>query len=185
MKDALCLVLCIFLLTSCSYETPGKNEKDSKEKKATHAVSYQNWKSVEGRAIKFKYPGNWRVRTKSENGTTQFGLTNDSDTAIKFFPVEIWEFDDLGNSFEDFAAVPHQYFVKMTDGKMADLVNLKSKIFKNLEAKYFEFKKNDFPVEIITINGGQNYYMIVAYREKSYDPLMDNIINSVEINYTF
>ena len=180
MRIIILIILCVSLI-ACNNISVSEN-KPMGNKFVDSAKIYDNWKTAKGESIEFKYPSDWRIKTKAVQGTTQFGLTFDPDTSDIFYPVEIWEFNASGGTFDDFSSAPHEYFKRMTGDKKASLMNQSKIQFKKFDAKKFEFNSENYPVEITTINGVKNYYMLVLYKEDKVDSIANTIFNSIDIN---
>jgi hypothetical protein len=180
MNKLLILFGVIFFI-SCN-DQAFKEQTNTKKQDSKSDIDYSNWQTAKGEKIEFKYPSSWRIKINKAQGTTQFGLTNDMDTSSRFYPVEIWEFNASGGTFEEFAGAPHQYFEKATDGERANLINSAAIKFKELEAKEYEFSKNNYPVQIITVNGIKEYYMLISYKSDSVSRFANEIFNSIKIS---
>jgi hypothetical protein len=133
--------------------------------------------------MQFQYPENWKLNSNKSKGIAWFRLTDENDTATIFFPIEIWEFPLSIGSFEKFSNnVTYEFFVHETDGKNGSLLSVEPSKFKDFQAKTFEYTKNGFPVEIITVNGINKYYMLVSFGNKLWDKIAKNIFNSIVIS---
>jgi len=173
-------VLCVL------FEFAGCKEQVGSKSKSLNAVADNTMvklKIAKSNNMQFQYPGNWYMNSSTSKGTTWFRLTDESDTTTVFFPIEIWEFPLSIGSFERFSNnVTYEFFVHQTDGKNGSLLSVGSSKFKNFQAKTFEYTKSGFPVEIITVNGINKYYMLVSFGNKLWDKIAKNMFNSIVIS---
>jgi len=77
--------------------------------------------------------------------------------------------------------VPNDYFKRSSDGEYANLLSSDTTKFKNLEAITFNYRKNDHPVQITTVNGINHYYLLINYIHESTIKQATNIFNSISI----
>lgn len=181
MKKIL-LGLSLIVLLNCT-ENTSKQQSKSEITIKKNDTSYNNWQIQKTSSLEFKYPKDWRIKIKTSEGITQFGLTNSIDTAVVFFPIEIWEFPSTLGSYKEFSKyMPNEYFKKVTDGKYANRLSSDSIKFKTYDANKFEFMKDSQPVEIITVNGVSRYYLLVFYKNESTKKIANNIFNSINIS---
>ncbi|HUZ59054.1 MAG TPA: hypothetical protein VMU83_09745 [Hanamia sp.] len=189
-KTAFLLILFIsYEFIGCTEQTKSKSKilgkKDSVMINENPAIDndYTNWKTVNRKNIQFKYPQDWRMKTKEGKGNTLFQLTNISDTTSIFFPISIYMFTKSLGSYEKFSKnITYEYFVHETDGKNGNLMSTEPSKFKNFVANDFEYQKNGTPAEIITINGISKYYMLVSYAVESDTQIASKIFNSIIIS---